>query len=256
MKNGKKDSITIVLFIALVVLIVAINSINFSFFDDRTLNALVKDVIIRSASAIFVIVIIVVDGDKKCLNPLTVAKKGAILWCIPCLFVALANFPYTALASGSLSIVKPQLVWLFAIDCLLIGIFEEFLFRGILQDFIASLVKGKRRERLLTVFLTSAAFGLWHLFNLAGGANVGMTLLQVGYTFLVGAMLSAVVIKTGNLWLCVILHAIFDFGGLIADGGIGIAKGTPWDLWFWIFTAVFGAICAAHVVCYLIKSEN
>ena len=95
--------------------------------------------------------------------------------------------------------------------------------------------------------------GLLHLFNLFAGASVGATFLQVGYSFLIGAMLSAVLIKTDNLWLCVLLHAGFDFGGsIITELGTGIFQ----DLWFWIFTAFAGVLCLAHVLGFLIKQDK
>ena len=59
---------------------------------------------------------------------------------------------------------------------------------------------------ILPVLIDAALFGLWHLTNLLVGADVGATLLQVGYSFLIGGMLSAVLLKTGNIWTGVFRH--------------------------------------------------
>lgn len=178
--------------------------------------------------------------------------KSSLLWCIPCLLCVLANFPYCALIRGTARVERGDLVWIFALYCILIGVFEEILFRGILQRFISSLLTKKKYADFLCVLFTSLAFALWHLFNITG-AGVGATLLQVGYSFLIGAMLSSVMLKSGNVYICVALHAIFDFGGMLVTT---LGSGNFQDVGFWILTAVFGVLCCGHVLAYLLKNKN
>ena len=79
-------------------------------------------------------------------------------------------------------------------------------------------------------------------------------LLQVGYTFLIGAMFAVMTLKTKNVWLSVIIHAIFDFGGLLT---LEIADGDPWgNRVFWILTIVCGTLCAGHIIVSLINMER
>jgi len=114
-------------------------------------------------------------------------------------------------------------------------------------------MKGKRRETFLTVLVTSLLFGIWHLFNLLDGAAFGAVLLQVGYSFLIGAMLSTVRIRTENLWLCVFLHALFDFGGLLIPT---LGTGSFQDTVFWILTALAGILCTVHVLLFLLGNDR
>jgi len=66
------------------------------------------------------------------------------------------------------------------------------------------------------------------LVNLLEGAGFGATVLQVGYSFLIGGMCSIVLLKTGNLLYCILLHGIYDFGGgLIPTLGSGELWDTP-----------------------------
>ena len=70
--------------------------------------------------------------------------------------------------------------------------------------------------------------------------------------------------KTKNLWLCVLIHAIFDFGGLLTsiyvkqeEKILSVAIGDPWQSkLFWVLTIVVGALCAGHVVYSLLKLDK
>ncbi len=175
------------------------------------------------------------------------------LWCVPVFLVILANFPFSALISGKAVVSRPDLIWLLILKCIGIGLLEEILFRGIVLEFIMLRFKDHKNRIVVSVLAASLVFGLIHLVNLFYGGGVVGTIQQIGYSFLIGAMLSAVLLKTGNLWLCVALHAAFDFGGmLVADLGEGAFQDTV----FWILTAAAGVICIVSVAFTLLKMKT
>ena len=102
-------------------------------------------------------------------------------------------------------------------------------------------------------FLLQILFALFHLTNIFAGMDIGSVLLQSVYTFLIGGMLSVVAIKTKNIWMGVIIHAAFDFGGLMTTT---IATGDPWDVVFWILTISCGILCAGHIIYSLFNMER
>ena len=177
----------------------------------------------------------------------------ALVWSLPCFMVAFVNFPYSAIISGTASIERTDLIGLYILYVIGISLLEELVFRGSLLLLIADLLRNNRHRPLLTVLFSSLVFSLFHLTNLFVGGDIGYTLLQCVYTFLIGAMLAMVMIKSHNLWLCILIHAIFDFGGLLI---IHIGSGDPWDLTFWILTIACGVLCAGHVIYSLIKLEK
>jgi hypothetical protein len=121
---------------------------------------------------------------------------------------------------GQLALHGPHL-WgyavLWGVVFILVGIFEEFLFRGYAQ-FTLSMGVGFWPAALLL----SAGFGAIHLHN-AGEDKVGA--LSV---FVIGMFFCLTLRRTGNLWFAVGLHAAFDWGetflysvpdsGLVAPG--------------------------------------
>ena len=219
-------------------------------YNDKTLGKLICEIVPRLAVSVFLIILMFARGYAA---PLKVKwKVRHLIWCIPCFMVALANFPYTALAFGKASIDRTDLIWLFIIKCLSIALLEEMFFRAIMVPLFLERFKENKYCLLITVIGTSVLFALIHLLNIFLGAGVGYTMLQVGYTFLIGCMLAVILIYTKNIWLCIIVHFVFDIGGaIIKDLGSGGYKAQ--DLTFWILTAVAGVICAAHIIVTLIR---
>ena len=214
--------------------------------EDAQIDALVKDVIQRVPIALFLLVLCVSSDLKEGLR-FTVTPTKGLFALAPCMLVALANFPFSAVLGGEAIVQKNQYVWLFCLQCVLIGVIEELFFRLIVWRFVNE--KMRRKHVMWRVVVCSAAFALWHVVNLFFGQGFAQTLLQVGYSFLIGAMLTTLYIATSNIWWCVLVHAVFDFGGkLVATLG----SGDVWDVPFWIATAVCGILCAVWVVFTLV----
>ncbi len=215
--------------------------------SDRLVNAVVP----RACLAVGLGVLAVVCYKKMFAFPRV--TKSALMFFLPCLLIPVANFPFSALISGAAAVNRLDLLWLFIIKCLLIGFVEEILFRGIVIDFIEETLKAKKHRVLLTVLISAAVFGLFHIINLLDGAAPAAVLLQAGYSFLIGCMLGAVYLKTRNIWGCILLHALFDIGGLMISD---IGAGSPQDTLFWVLTAVCGVIVTVHVTYAVLTADK
>ena len=92
-----------------------------------------------------------------------------------------------------------RLAILFAITAIPVGIKEEILFRGIVQNLLV-----ERLGAAKAIVLTSAVFTVWHIGVWAFDPFV--------YTqmFLAGLLLGAVYVRSGSLLLVVAIHALFD----------------------------------------------
>ena len=108
-----------------------------------------------------------------------------------------------------------------------------------------------KRGLLISILLTSAVFGLLHLVNLAQ-SGLPAVLRQIGYSFLIGAMCSVVLIKTHNLWLCVLLHAVFDFGGKLIDT-LGVGK--IWTPPAILITTVLAVLTTLYLTCLFFRPD-
>ena len=212
-------------------------------YSDKALGNLVQDTVPRLSICIFLVVLLALRGYASVLKPKW--RRSHLLWSIPCLLVAVANFPFGALISGEAVIERWGLIWIFALKCIAIALLEEIFFRAIVLPFFMERFANNRYRVLISVLGSSSLFALMHLINLFFGAGIGETMLQVGYTFLLGCMLAVMMLKTKNIWLCVIVHALFDFGGNIVTD---LGRGSFQDVTFWILTAVAGLICTVHII--------
>lgn len=87
---------------------------------------------------------------------------------------------------------------------LLIGVVEELLFRGCLLSAML------RESVAAAVLVTGLTFGLGHIVNLANGADLAETLLQLVYAAAIGLMLSVFMVRSRNIVPCCIFHGVFN----------------------------------------------
>jgi membrane protease YdiL (CAAX protease family) len=128
---------------------------------------------------------------------------------------ALGGFSFGGLALAGTAILKYAILW--AIGMTLVGMFEEFLFRGYAQFTLASGI-----GFWPSAFLLSAVFGALHL------SNQGEGWVGAFSVFLFGIFACFTLRRTGNLWFAIGLHAAADYAetfiysvpdsGLLATG--------------------------------------
>lgn len=147
----------------------------------------------------------IIDTSK---SKLTVRK---IATCLPFILVALNNFPFISLIKGEivLNINLSELI-LFILMCTLISCFEEIVFRKIIFTYILR----KSNNPVYSILISSLIFALLHLANLISGSSILQTILQIGYSFLVGAMLCVTLLISNSILLCIIIHTIYNILGL------------------------------------------
>lgn len=182
-------------------------------------------------------------------------KWGSVLLvCLPAFLVAVNNAPILALIRGDAGVnASGERVFWFATQCLFVGAFEEVSFRGVIFPLALQKFGTERKGRLAAVVFSSALFGLLHLINLFAGAGVGATLLQVGYSFLIGAMLSITAFSGGSVLICAALHGLYNFCGLLIPE---LGYGALWDLPTVIVTAVLGIAVAGTEIFLLLRADG
>ncbi len=210
--------------------------------SDEVLQALLRETVPRLAAGGYLLIFMCLKGFSESFLPKW--RPFHLLWVLPCFAVAVVNFPFSALISGEAAIERVDLLWLFLLKCLGIALLEESFFRALLIPLLR-----EKGGDLFAVLLSAALFGAMHLLNLISG-NVGAVLLQVGYTFLLGCMFAVMLLYTGNIWLCILVHFLFDIGGTIVTD---LGRGPFQDTLFWILTAVAGALCAVHIVVTFVR---
>lgn len=132
-------------------------------------------------------------------------------------FVTLGNL---ILSIGELSeypVAMPSLylIFIIIIEQVFVGVFEEFLFRGlILNTLLVKMKDNQRKGKISAIFVSSVLFGLVHLLNLFDNPNmVNAVIAQVFYATFIGVFLGALYVRTHNIWVVVFYHAITNLAG-------------------------------------------
>ena len=145
------------------------------------------------------------------------------------------------------------------LPALLIGFFigwpaffgEEFGWRGYLQDRLFPLLGGYKGVLVLGII-----WGLWHSAIILAGYNYpGQPILGNGlmvlFTIVMGIIFSYAVLKTGSIWIAVLLHMIVDTIDPLANSYITTMR----DPVMSFAMGIFGILLIAVLSVVLLKSR-
>ena len=188
-------------------------------------------------------------------RPVGSFKKGmvlAVVLIVYALYMLISNVVYCLKELGT-PLMSPLFMVIYVAGIFLgAGIGEEFIFRGIIVNFVRSAIGNDTRKGLLTgMAVSSVLFGLMHLANLQDNPDVIGTIGQVIYAVGIGFYLAAIYARTKNIWFNVALHFFVDISALFKsvylNGEVSISDvigGEPWQviLRSILIGAVFGAM--------------
>ncbi len=246
-KNKINFSVVRKILLVCVVALIAVNELYYRFGNIPSFFAeSVAELVFSSLTRVFggiACVIFMVEFEFSAAMKLFGNKSAKyLLAIIPPFVVAVNNFPFIGYFSGNAPLTKsPAEVVAFAFFCLSVGFFEELAFRGCGLVFLLEKMKKTRLGVFLAVAISSVVFGFVHILNGAGA------FLQIGYSALIGALCCVVFLATNNIWLCVIIHAVYNFCGSIMN------MSNAWTKEQIIFTAVISVPIALYTVWLFFK---
>lgn len=130
------------------------------------------------------------------------------------------------------------------IFCAFIGIFEELMCRGWIQNEFIERFSDSRNNVLFSILMSSALFGLMHITNVFfADQSLTETLIQIASAFLIGIAYGAVYYKSKNIWVPIFFHGFWDFAVMLKELNFGVTciiPTTPSDES--IFLLIFGII--------------
>ncbi|AUD62174.1 hypothetical protein BK010_00615 [Tenericutes bacterium MO-XQ] len=217
--NDKTHRITIhthqkIITMALIALMIFISFIDIPFVSDAQDQVIISNILVRSIGGFIVVYWMIILGYAWLFK----FHKGfqAFIIMIPGFLISINNFPIIAFLDDRASLTAPLYrVFLFFLECLSVGFFEEVIFRVVLLIFLLKTFSKLKMNLIFSIVLSSLIFALSHIFNLFSGASYSDTFLQIGYSFLVGMMWAVMFLKTKNIWLTILLHATFNFFGQV-----------------------------------------
>lgn len=255
--SKRKVCICITVFATALLLIYEFLGAGFFFgeIEDPTIRQLTDMTVTRALGGVIFLALLVHLGYRV-KNPVRAPFWKSMAFALPAIAVVVNNLPIYPLASGIATVSAPTWnILLLAAECFCIGFFEETCFRGVILLGFMEKRRDTKLRQLYAILLSSAVFGGIHLVNLFFGASPVAVLMQIGYSFLIGAMCSVILLKTANIWLCVMLHAVFDFCGALVPT---LGQGIIWEPLTITLTAVIAvATTVFYTVAFIrIRSEE
>ena len=200
---------------------------------DPLRNELISAALTRTVGGVLFFLLIRADGSR--ISGRTTGRRD-LLCLLPASAAAVNNFPWIGLLTGAAQLhASAADLLLLAAQSLAVGFFEEMTFRGFLFPHILRKFRGQ--HPFLATVVSSAVFAAVHLVNLFSGMSPAAVFLQTGYSFLIGGMCAAVLLKTRCIGFCILLHGIYNFGGTLVPT---FGSGTVWDPVTVTVTAVLG----------------
>lgn len=154
------------------------------------------------------------------------ASSLRLLW-FPALYLALF-----ALLPAVLGLPPATTVVFIAANTLLVGLSEEWMFRGVLFQGLRS-----RLPMWPAILLTSVLFGAVHVLNVIGTGQLVEAIIQAVAAFMSGMLLIALLIRTGSIWVPIVYHALWDLGTFVSSAArpadaapVDFGQGWTWAL--------------------------
>ena len=101
--------------------------------------------------------------------------------------------------------------------CISIGIAEEFMCRGWIQNEFIERFSKNYKEVFISILLSSFIFGAMHITNIFQGQTVFETMMQIVQATSLGFLLGSVYFRSKNIWAVVFLHAFYDFAFMMPE---------------------------------------
>jgi membrane protease YdiL (CAAX protease family) len=107
------------------------------------------------------------------------------------------------------------------------GIFEEYLFRGIILGKLLKVFSGPSKGKTIAyaVIVTSLLFGCIHAVNSAS-QSIPETGIQILNAAFLGAILAALYLRSGSIIAPMLFHGCWDFTTFVVTGSTTLASGS------------------------------
>ncbi|MGF2384816.1 lysostaphin resistance A-like protein [Lentilactobacillus otakiensis] len=107
------------------------------------------------------------------------------------------------------------------------GIFEEYLFRGIILAKLLKVFSGSSKAKTVAyaVIVSSLLFGCTHATNFAA-QSIPETLLQILNAAFMGAILAALYLRSGSIIVPMLFHGLWDFNTFVVTGSTVLKSGS------------------------------
>lgn len=255
MKRLSKRNICLAVALVSILLLVACEMFPFScLFGDGISDSVAQSIdmtVTRFLGGVAFLAMLINLGYRV-LDPFKSPFLKSVVFATPALIIAINNFPFSQVIKGEAYVTQEWwTVALLFLECMCVGFFEETAFRGVVFLGILKRDPQSKLWAFASIAISSVVFGLIHLINLFESSPLAV-LMQIGYSTLIGAMCAVILMRTANIWLCVVIHGLFNFcGAVIPRCGVG----EIWDTFTVVLTVIVSVAVAIYFIYVFLKRK-
>lgn len=171
-----------------------------------------RNVIAEAIFLVTIIFMIIFSKNQYIFKEKKVGFFKGLTLGLPILIILLFNFDFKSLFTANIFDILSLFIF-----TILIGLSEEFLCRGWIQNEMIERFGNNRKQVILSLILSGLLFGLMHISNFFLGQGAIETIAQIIQTVAVGFLFGAIYYRSKNIWLVVFLHALWDFAVMTGD---------------------------------------
>ena len=146
--------------------------------------------------------------------------NGLLVGMYPLFLIGYSAFGSLMFNRPDQSLLPLPRILTFFLNMILVGVAEEFLFRGIIAETLLEQYGTSRAGVWKACLVSGLLFGAAHLTNLIGSAPFGV-LMQCVFAASLGVLFAAIYFRTGNIWVTVFLHGTMDISSMLIGGLYG-----------------------------------
>lgn len=174
-----------------------------------------SDFIMEALWALCILVIMIYRGKSYVFTEKKEKFWKAVSLGVPIIIISVLSFVSSLSSLDGINGLNLINLILF---CTSIGIAEEFLCRGWLQNEFIERFGKDRKQVILSIILSALIFGFMHLSNLwTLDQSLFETILQIAQTTFVGILFGSIYYRTKNIWAVVFLHSFYDFSIMLSE---------------------------------------
>lgn len=172
----------------------------------------------EAVGSIIMIGLIKLSGLEEVMHRRGIGFGRGLLVGMYFLVISIYTLVVSVLIYEGARVYRPwYLILIYVSGMMMVGVAEEFLFRGIIAEILLRHFGATRAGVWKAVVISGFLFGCAHLTNLMGGEPVGV-LVQVAVASVMGMVFAAIYFRSGCIWVTVFLHGLVDVAGTIVTG--------------------------------------
>ncbi|MFI3209075.1 MAG: CPBP family intramembrane glutamic endopeptidase [Eubacteriales bacterium] len=170
-------------------------------------------------AAIFVLLVAYLCGNLYTLKRQGVGlRRGFAIGGYPTvLFLLLAALSLASEAFMGTEMLSRVHIMAYLGTMFLVGFVEELIFRGVIAETLIQHFGTTRGGIWAATAISGVIFGSAHIFNIVEVELLGV-FVQIAVASVLGMLLAAIYYRSGNLWVCILIHAGLDAASLISSG--------------------------------------